>query len=287
MKLNHHLNVLCNRNREGSYATQGNRKTSLLRCAKDLKSIGYNQVNSLHSLKPKHIDVLVKHWQEKNLSEGTIKNRMANLRWVAEKINRPDLIAKDNAFYGIENRSFVGVNKALDFTQQALNTINDRNVQASAMLQKAFGLRREEAMKICPSKADAGDQLKLDRSWCKGGRAREIEIRTDYQRQALDHAKSIAGNSSLIPANLSYVKHLGVWEKQMQSVGLGRTHGARHAFAQDRYKSITGWLPPAQGGPKYKDMNNADKAIDRSARLQVSRELGHERLQITATYLGS
>lgn len=285
MKLNHHFNVLCNRSREGSYATQGNRKTSLQRCAKDLKDIGYNQVNSLHSLKPKHISSLVKHWQGNDLSSGTIKNRMANLRWVAEKINRPDLIAKDNAFYGIENRSFVGVNKAMDFTQEALNSITDKNVLASAMLQKAFGLRREEALKICPRKADLKDKIKLDRTWCKGGRAREINIRTDYQRLALNYAKLIAGNGSLIPDNLTYVQHLGKWEKEMHSVGLGRTHGARHAFAQDLYESITGWLPPAQGGPKYKDMNNADKTVDRNARLQVSLELGHERLQIVATYL--
>lgn len=285
MKLNHHLNVLCNRSREGSFATQSNRKDALQLCAKDLKSIGYNQIENLHSLKPKHIVSLVKHWQGQDIKAGTIKNRMANLRWVAEKINRPDLIAKDNAYYGIENRSFVGVDKALTFTQEAINSITDKNVQASAMLQKAFGLRREEAMKICPQKADAGDTLKLDKSWCKGGRARELEIRTDLQRQALDHAKTIAKNGSLIPPNLSYYKHLKIWEREMARVGLGRTHGARHAYAQDRYTSITGWLPPAQGGPKYKDMSDANKAIDRDARLLISRELGHERLQITATYL--
>lgn len=285
VKLNHHLNILCNRNCDGAYATQANRKSSLQRCAKDLKEIGFNQVNSLHSLKPKHIESLVKHWQINDLSVGTIKNRMSNLRWVAEKINRPHIIAKDNSYYGIEDRSFVGKNKALDFTQEAINAITDKHIQASAMMQKAFGLRREEAMKICPVKADAGNKLILTRTWCKGGRSREIEIRNDAQRQALEHAKSIAKNGSLIPGNLTYFKQMKRFENEMRRVGLGQTHGARHAFAQDRYKSITGWFSPAQGGPKYKDMSDADKAIDRSARLLLSKELGHVRLQIVATYI--
>jgi hypothetical protein len=48
----------------------------------------------------------------------------------------------------------------------------------SLRLQAAFGLRREEAVKFQPSYADRGDRLALKASWCKGGRAREIPVRT-------------------------------------------------------------------------------------------------------------
>ncbi|WP_230320740.1 phage integrase N-terminal domain-containing protein [Erwinia sorbitola] len=40
------------------------------------------------SLKTKHITYLVKQWQEQKLSTGTIKNRMAHLRWWAEKVGK-------------------------------------------------------------------------------------------------------------------------------------------------------------------------------------------------------
>lgn len=285
MKLKHHLHVLCNRNRDGSFVTQANRKQILLLCARDLKLVGYNQINSLRSLKPKHIEALVKHWKEQGLAASTIKNRMSNLRWVAEKINRPYIIKDDNGYYDIEGWVNDRSNKALPFTSESINTIRDKYVQSSAILIKAFGLRRKESIKICPKKADAGDKLKLRRSWCKGGRAREIEIRSDEQRQALDHAKSIAGNGPLISPYLTYKKQLKVFEKEMCRVGLGRSNGARHAYAQDRYATITGWVPSIQGGPKYKNMSVIDKATDREARKLISSELGVGRLQSIAPYL--
>ena len=40
----------------------------------------------------------------------------------------------------------------------------------------AFGLRREESLKIQPGWADRGDTLVLKDSWTKGGRSREIPM---------------------------------------------------------------------------------------------------------------
>ena len=63
-------------------------------------------------------------------------------------------------------------------------------------------------------------------------------------------------------------------------------HGLRHHYAQARYVELTGWKAPAAGGPTSKQLNPDQKWIDREARLTISRELGHEREQITAVYLG-
>lgn len=49
----------------------------------------------------------------------------------------------------------------------------------SLELQQAFGLRREEAMKIRPCIADRDDRLFLQASWTKGGRERIVPIRTE------------------------------------------------------------------------------------------------------------
>jgi hypothetical protein len=62
-------------------------------------------------------------------------------------------------------------------------------------------------------------------------------------------------------------------------------HGLRHAYAQRRYEELTGWKSPAAGGPCSKQLRPEQKAVDREVRLIISRELGHEREQITAVYL--
>jgi hypothetical protein len=43
---------------------------------------------------------------------------------------------------------------------------------------------------------------------------------------------------------------------------------------------------PSCGGKTSKELSPAEKAIDRKARLILSKELGHEREEVTAVYLG-
>ena len=82
--LNFQLKQLCRQCREGSYATQRNRERILTLIANELQTMGYKQMQA-RSIKPKHIEALVTRWQEKSLSIGTIKNRMAAIRWWANE----------------------------------------------------------------------------------------------------------------------------------------------------------------------------------------------------------
>ena len=156
----------------------------------------------------------------------------------------------------------------------------------SLELQRAFGLRREEAMKFAPSYADKGDHIKLKASWTKGGRLRSIPIRTETQRDVLDRARRLAGFGSLIPPHRSYVQQLRVYEGSTTRAGLSSMHGLRHAYAQERYEELTGWKCPATGGPDSKNLTPEQREMDHEARLTISQELGHERSQITTAYLG-
>ena len=156
----------------------------------------------------------------------------------------------------------------------------------SLRLQEAFGLRREESIKIQPAWADQGGSLRLKDSWTKGGRPREIPIRSEPQRQVLDEAKALAGKGSLIPAEMRYVDQLRRFRTQCEQAGIHRVHGLRHAYAQARYAELTGWKSPANGGPRSGQLSAKQRAVDREARLLISAELGHQREQITAVYLG-
>ena len=285
-QLNYTLKQLCRNCREGSYATQRNRERILTQAANELHQMGYRGMQA-RSLKPKHIEALVKHWQEKDLSIGTIKNRMAALRWWAAKVNKLNVIARSNEFYGIPDRRFVtNESKAKGLTETQLSKIKDEHVRMSLELQRAFGLRREEAMKFMPSYADQKDHVRLKASWTKGGKPRSIPVRTDAQRDVLNRARELAGFGSLIPPHRSYVQQLRVYEGNTTRAGLSNMHGLRHAYAQERYEELTGWQCPATGGLDSKQLTSEQREADHEVRMTISQELGHEREQVTAAYLG-
>jgi hypothetical protein len=115
-----------------------------------------------------------------------------------------------------------------------------------------------------------------------------VPVTTLEQRQVLQHvARLIPGNGSLIPAQLSYVEHLKRFEYQTLKAGLRNTHGFRHAYAQQRYAVLTGRACPLAGGRPWDAMAATERMADRAARNRISAELGHGRLKITDTYLGS
>lgn len=113
-----------------------------------------------------------------------------------------------------------------------------------------------------------------------------MPIRHEAQREVLERAHRLAGRGSLIPPKRTYIQHLKVYEYHTSRAGLHKLHGLRHAYAQQRYAELTGWLAPAAGGPSRSQLRPEQQAIDQEARLAISRELGHEREHITSVYLG-
>jgi hypothetical protein len=63
-------------------------------------------------------------------------------------------------------------------------------------------------------------------------------------------------------------------------------HGLRHAYAQARYEELTGWPAPLVGGPTRNELTREQRERDREVRLEISKEMGHGRIQIMVTYLG-
>jgi len=284
--LNYDLKNLCRRNRDGSYSTQANRHQRLQQMANDLHALGFRQLRA-RSLKPKHVEALLALWRCNQLNVGTIKNRLTDLRWWAEKVDKKSVIRPTNADYGIARRQYLPQqSKAIPLQAKILQQLQDPYVRLAVRLQAAFGLRREEAIKLMPHLADRGQELYLKPSWCKGGRERTLPIRNQHQRQVLDEAHELAGRGSLIPSHLRYVEQLRIFERATSRAGLGNTHGLRHHYAQERYAELTGWECPLNEGPNPQTFSPEQQEVDREARKIVSQELGHERIQITNIYLG-
>lgn len=206
---------------------------------------------------------------------------------LAEKIGKQNIVRRDNAAYGIPERQHVSnTSKAKTLDGEQLSRIADPYTAMSLRLEEAFGLRREESIKVRPGWTDRGDVLHLKASWTKGGRERDVPVTNAMQRQVLEEAKTLAQGGSLIPTEMNYRDQQNRFKAQTASAGIHGVHGLRHAYAQRRYFELTGWKAPAAGGPPSKDLTPGQKSTDRTARLIISRELGHEREQITAVYLG-
>jgi len=231
------LRQLCQRNRDGSHATQADRLRILTLMARQLREAGFRQMKA-SSLNGKHVQALLGRWQNENLSVGTIKNRLSSLRWWTEKIGKVGILPADNMQLGVPERRYVrNISKARALETAALAKITDHHVRMSLRLQAAFGLRREEAIKFQPAYADRGDHIVLKGSWTKGGRERSIPLTTEEQREVLRAAYQLAGAGSLIPADKRYIEQRHLYDGQCKKAGLSHMHGLRHQYAQTRYEA--------------------------------------------------
>ncbi len=212
---------------------------------------------------------------------------MTDIRWWAEKIGKTSVVHPSNEHYGIPSRDYTPKDKAQYLSEDALLSIEDEYVRRSVRLQQAFGLRREESIKFRPSYADQKTHIQLKGSWTKGGRPREIPITELSQRELLDEVHDFVGSGSLIPPASLYKHQLYRYQNCITKAGLHNLHGLRHGYAQRRYLKLTGWYPPSAGGLKFSELTETQQAIDQEVRLKISRELGHNRIEITRVYLGA
>jgi integrase len=282
----------------GSFATKANRMTMLRAIAIELKQ--EYRLQKLDNLKQKHVVGLVEKWKAEGKSIATIKNRVSSLRYLANDVlQKINVVPHKNADLKIDNRTNdfntdKGWTPSQDFKKQL-----PENQQIHVDLMRNLGLRYEEAAKFQPHEADRGDKIAIEYG-VKGGRPREIEITNDTQKETLDRAKEYVDKhrqESVIPREMNYKK----FDDQTRNIyndagmtkdGVGTPHGLRHQYAQDRYEAITGWESPATLSSKERvefrsSMSQQQKEIDVRARLEVSKELGHGRIDVVSNYLGS
>lgn len=168
-------------------------------------------------------------------------------------------------------------------------------VAAIVGLARAGGLRLREAIL-----ADLPRLLREARAHgainiqdgTKGGRRgasapRWIPV-TDDLRTALAQASAVAphGSRNLLAPQETYARflsrHVRPAREHLHRHGLKGFHELRAAYACDRYQAITGHPAPVLGGT----LHRSDRRLDRLTRQQISRELGHHRIDVVSAYVG-
>ncbi|EFQ66033.1 phage integrase [Pseudomonas fluorescens WH6] len=166
---------------------------------------------------------------------------------------------------------------------------------AIAQLAHATGMRLREAIlaDLPRLKREAEQYGRINiQDGTKGGRSgasapRWITV-DDHIRDALRFADQISpdGSRNLLAPNESYrdfqQKIVRPARDILHAHNLKGFHDLRAAYACKRYEQITHYLAPINGGRCSK----FDPRLDREARLQISYELGHGRIDVVSAYIG-
>lgn len=166
---------------------------------------------------------------------------------------------------------------------------------AIVLLARATGMRLREAIlaDLPRLSREANDLGRINiQDGTKGGRAGASAPRwivvDDHVRGALGFAWHVspAASRNLIAPHESYLNVLQVVIRPARAIlhahNLRCFHELRAAYACERYEQITQHRAPINGG----QCCQVDKTLDRGARRQISYELGHGRIDVTAAYVG-
>jgi hypothetical protein len=166
---------------------------------------------------------------------------------------------------------------------------------AIVQLARATGMRlREAILADLPRLNREGKEYgKINiQDGTKGGRSgasapRWITV-NDHIRDALRFAEQVSpdGSRNLLAPNERYLDFLqGIVRPArdiLHTYRLKGFHELRAAYACERYQQITHHPAPINGGRCYR----LDRHLDQEARVQISYELGHNRIVVVAAYIG-
>lgn len=294
-----------------SHKTRYERAHFLRRFFRELHTdAGFKLAPDPRNLGQRHVQAMVKVWQRRKLSPGTIQTYLSFLRGLAMWLNKPGFIRRPE-HYGLTPDEYERHENAQRDKSWSGNGIDveallaqvsvyDARIGASMRLMVKVGLRRKESVMCRPYAhvhpfEETGlpdEQREADRYlWTKGkgGRARWLPLATEEQQSAIAHARSVvSGHDAHMGApdrdlksnlrRLDYaLRKFGLTKRESGTTG----HGARHDHLQGQYQDTTGTPAPVRGG------GPVDRDLDRQARLRVARVAGHARLRSAGAYIGA
>ena len=232
----------------GSYRTVEAREAVAGRLSDFLQAKNI-QIHDLAHLKTTHVQQFASARMEAGISTRTLQNEITAIRTMLRAVGREKLASNlDNKRLGIAGASRDGTKTALPDERfaalRAAVEARDEGVAAVVDLQRALGLRAEEAVKSCKSLAtwerqlDAGRPVRLIYG-SKGGRARDIrpadtQRALEAVRAALRLSKAQGGVLIAKENAKAAMKRYSNVMSTSGFVGRESGHSLRYAFAQDQ-----------------------------------------------------
>ncbi len=204
----------------------------------------------LDNLKPGMITAYVATMKAGGLEPSTMAGRMTAVRAVCKAVGKQGICAKHNAAYGIER---VRVNPQPinhDIIDKIRTELQDRAgagdriarmMTTAEALRQEFGLRAKESL-MTKDLVEKNGKMYLVVEGSKGGKPRELEVRTEGQLKAVQlvAATSAAlgsGTSRIIPPEMSLKQAYNAQRNEWRALGgtrlnNGNMHSERHGHAR-------------------------------------------------------
>lgn len=254
----------------------------------------YN-LKTLANIKNKHIVAYVIDRQSEGKSTATVKNDLAAIRYFHNQLPNGRYQLSDNKTlaanyqdFSLERRVFGGIDRRpTEMEYQSLLTIagNSKNPETAAViaLAREQGLRIHEAIRLCYKDAQKALKEGVLTVKGKGGLIRNIPLRSQSREILRDAMHGLSGHQKLfVPENQKthqviqrvqdFVKNnrqkiKDPFHTRPPGVEISM-HSFRHAYAKEQYDHLI-----------------AAGVSVQTARLEVSKLIGHSREDVTRIYL--
>lgn len=250
------------------------------------------------------------------ISTGHATNIISSLNRVFQYYYRDDLTLSAKDFGINRGERFSNIDKSVsnDVHDKFSDFLTEKYIEKGDIRYEALRLQielqREAGLRFKESALFNGHELHRDGSidiekGTKGGQLRTIKA-TDSAKELVNYVKDFRKeyglSKSLIPNHYDFKKWRDFAYNTVKTFNNENNenynfHANRHSYAQQKYQSLTNTLPPIKSGYTKQDQiryiadkNNITveqaKELDYNARMQISEELGHHRIDITNYYLG-
>lgn len=221
------------------------------------------------------------------------QNQLSSINVVVSTM-RGDSTLKVSPSSLVGERSHIRETVPLSLDRQTYELATGRLKSEEAKLTLAFarefGMRLREAGLFRPQDAMTefikNGTFNIQRG-VKGGRTADRFIHpSKSQVQLLVRAQQLLGARCLVDRVGKYTEWKNTLYREYENCGahaaIGKFHDNRAAFACEMYQKITGSPAPVVVGHRV-----IPRERDKEARMQISRMLGHGRIDVVAQYIGS
>lgn len=280
------LDKVARHNRQGSFRTKERYYEAMQRFCKFLSE--EYRLQKLSNINGKHLTAYILYMQEREKSASTIKTDLAAIRFFHDKLERTKyrLPSNDELAVELERRRFGGVDRTWslpEFDRFLATCLADghEDFAAIACLTWYAGLRIHECFRIDTATAEQALRENAVTIKGKGGKIRTVPINESISgelKKLLDVTSR--GHKLFVPDGVStdvtiarFQQYIYKVRSQIQDEDSNRPmthHGLRHSYAARTYQEL---------------IDNGMSPF--SASLRVSQLLGHERPDVTRSYLAS
>lgn len=293
-------NALADRYGHGHFGTKASHEDRWKQFADYLKQAGINDVRKIdRNVLEQYAGYLKALVDGEEISVAYAQNLLSTVNVVLETMRKNKTLAiKPAQWVGKRSHVRTTVPNSLEQTalKKPIELLNQNGQERTALiidLTRTFGLRFREASlfnaKQAIKQAERLGRINITLG-TKGGRGKGSDrwIPVDEKQLHLLNrtAQSQDKADNLIPPDNSYTQWRNhayyEWSKANKDTDINGFHDMRAAYACERYRDITGSPAPVVAGKRQ-----AEKALDTQARRILSQELGHNRLDVLAAYIGS